>query len=80
MVILVYSSLENLFGGSTPPSQIKVYSRVLRFNLPYNVVRHCGTPALRRKIYSNLLYSCIFQPTESHPLISENAELNKEKG
>ena len=54
--------------GSTPPSQIKVYLRVLRFNLPYNVAQHRSTPALRRKIYSNLLYSCIFQPTESHPL------------
>ena len=54
--------------GVYPPSQIKVYLRVLRFNLPYNITWHCGTPALQRKIYSNLLYSCIFQPTESHPM------------
>ena len=33
LVILVYSSLENLFEG-LPPSQIKVYSRVLTFSLP----------------------------------------------
>ena len=33
MVVLVYSSLENLFGGVYPPLQIKVYSRVLTFNL-----------------------------------------------
>ena len=29
--------------GVCCPSQIKVYSRVLRLNLPYNAARHRGT-------------------------------------